>query len=272
MGWKWAAFSPSDQLNMEAEIHKDLVTGDLVHISIYLNGFLALDFPLCHNQRMKEVLFTGISRVKVNSPENSRQLANIVYYCGKMKIEWNGLSHKTQKSFFDVIEWCFSGFNEQGISNLIYGYNVSCCDFYFDYFRSCVPISFHRLGAMGMLWRDLPVNVQESLEESLVMNIKDMNEVSSSCFMKGIVEMGYDWNKRERVKEMIFKRFLDHYDGETNIVKDSARGLASFIYNMGELGIKWEEISDRLGESIFHSINRLSNCFNNQDVSNLIYG
>jgi hypothetical protein len=125
---------------------------------------------------------------------------------------------------------------------------------------------------MGMHWRDLPVKIQERLEESLVMNIKDMNEVGLSCFMKGSVGMGYDWNKREGVKEMIIKRFLDLYNGETNIVKHSARVFALFIYSMGELGIKWEEISDRLGESIFHGINRLFDSFNSQHVSNLIYG
>jgi hypothetical protein len=125
---------------------------------------------------------------------------------------------------------------------------------------------------MGMHWRDLPVKIQETLEEYLMMNIKDMNEVGLSCFMKGSVGMGYEWNKRERVKEMIFKRFLDLYNGETNIVKGSARVFALFIYSMGELGIKWEEISDRLEESIFHGINRLSDLFNSQGVSNLIYG
>jgi hypothetical protein len=125
---------------------------------------------------------------------------------------------------------------------------------------------------MGMHWRDLPVNVQERLEESLMKNIKNMNEVRLSCFMKGSVEMGYEWNKRERVKELIFERFLDLYNGETNIMKGSARALSSFIYNMGELGMKWEEISDRLGESIFHGMNRLSDSLNSQDVSNLIYG
>jgi hypothetical protein len=131
---------------------------------------------------------------------------------------------------------------------------------------------FRRLGAMEMHWQELPVNVQERLEESLLKNINDMNEVGLSCFMKGSAGMGYEWNKRERVKEMIFKRFLDLYNGETNIVKHSARVFALFIYSMGELGMKWEEISDRLGQSVFDGINRLSDSFNSQEVSNLIYG
>jgi hypothetical protein len=125
---------------------------------------------------------------------------------------------------------------------------------------------------MELSWKELPEKIQERLEEYLMMNIKNMNEVDLSCFMKGSVEMGYEWNKRERVKELIFERFLDLYNGETNIMKGSARALSSFIYNMGELGMKWEEISDRLGESIFHGMNRLSDSLNSQDVSNLIYG
>jgi hypothetical protein len=125
---------------------------------------------------------------------------------------------------------------------------------------------------MGLLWKELPVKIQETLEEYLMMNIKDMNEVGLSCFMKGSVEMGYEWNKRERVKELIFERFLDLYNGETNIVKGFAQQFASFIYSMGELGMKWEEISDRLRENIFDGINRLSDSFNSQAVSTLIYG
>jgi hypothetical protein len=121
MGWKWEDFSPSDQLNMEAKLHKALLTGDPVGISFYLKGLLALDYPLCNNQRMKDVLFTGLSTVKVEDTENSREVANIIYSLGKMKIDWTDLPQKTQKWFFDGIEWCSSGFNEQGISNLIYG-------------------------------------------------------------------------------------------------------------------------------------------------------
>jgi hypothetical protein len=133
---------------------------------------------------------------------------------------------------------------------------------------------FHRLGAMEKHWRDFPVNVQDRLEESLMKNIKNMNEVRLSCFMKGSAGMGYEWNKREGVKEMIFERFVDLYNMETNIVKGSARVLASFILSVSELGMKWEEISDRLGESIFHGINRLSDesSFSSHAVSNLIYG
>jgi hypothetical protein len=104
------------------------------------------------------------------------------------------------------------------------------------------------------------------------MNIKDMNEVGLSCFMKGSVGMGYEWSKQERVKEMIFERIGDLYNGKSNIVKGSARVLASFIYIIGELGMKWEEVSDRLGESIVHGVNRLSDSFSSQSVSTLIYG
>jgi hypothetical protein len=126
MGWKWKDFSPSNQQKMEVEIHKDLIIGDLVGISSYLTGLLALDYPLCDNQRMKDVLFTGLSRAEVDYTENSRVVANIVYSLGQLSIDWASLPQKVQKCFFDRIECCSSGFNGQHISNLIYGYIANC--------------------------------------------------------------------------------------------------------------------------------------------------
>jgi hypothetical protein len=121
LGWKWEDFSPSDQQKMEVEIQKDLITENLIGFSSYLKGLLALDYPLCNNQRMKEVLFAKISRAKLEDPENSRSVSNIIYYFGKMKIGWNELPRKTLEWFYQVVEWCFSSFNVLDLSNLIYG-------------------------------------------------------------------------------------------------------------------------------------------------------
>jgi hypothetical protein len=122
IGWKWEDFAPSDQQKMEVEIHKDLITEDLISISSYLNSLLALDYPLCNHQRMKDALFTGLSRVKVDYTENSRQVANIIYSLGELKIDWPGLPQEVQEWFCDGIKWCSSSFSEQDLSNIIYGY------------------------------------------------------------------------------------------------------------------------------------------------------
>jgi hypothetical protein len=127
MGWKWEDFSSSDKQRMEVEIHKDLITGDLVGISTYLNGLLALHYPLCNSQRMQDVLFAGISRVKVEDHQNSRSVSNSIYSLGELKLDWPRLPQEVRKWIIDGIEWCFSSFNEQEISNIIYGYIASRC-------------------------------------------------------------------------------------------------------------------------------------------------
>jgi hypothetical protein len=124
---------------------------------------------------------------------------------------------------------------------------------------------------MGMQWKELPIKIQVALEESLLKNIKTMNEVGLSCFMKGSVGMGYEWNNRERVKEMIFKRFRELYGGDVSQTA-SGRGIASIVYNWGETGMKWENISEQVRESIFSGIVACLHSFNSQEISNLIYG
>jgi hypothetical protein len=124
---------------------------------------------------------------------------------------------------------------------------------------------------MGLTWKELPMKIQERLEESLLKKIKSMNEVSLSCFMKGSVGMGYEWNKRDKVKEMIFSLLEDFYNGK-NKIKHPGRLFAAIVYNMGELGMKWEDISEQLGEGIFSGIEACSYSFNSQQISNLVYG
>jgi hypothetical protein len=118
------------------------------------------------------------------------------------------------------------------------------------------------------------MKIQERLEQSLLKNIKNMCEVNLSCFMKGSVGMGYEWNKRRGVKEMIFNRIEDLSGGKNKLPKSPAipRLLASCVYNMGELGMKWEDISKQLGDGIFSGIEACSYSFNSQQISNLVYG
>jgi hypothetical protein len=120
-------------------------------------------------------------------------------------------------------------------------------------------------------WKELPPNIGGELEESLLKNIKSMNEVELSCFMKGSVAMGYEWNKREKVKEMIFKRFNELYCGNSGETA-SGRGIASIVYNWGELGLRWEELSLSLQSSCWNGIHQCASSFDSQAVSNIIFG
>jgi hypothetical protein len=129
----------------------------------------------------------------------------------------------------------------------------------------------NRFGNMGLSWRELPMKIRERLEESFLKNINTMNEVELSCFMKGSVGIGYEWNNREKVKEMLFKRFRELYGGNVSEMA-SGRGIASIVYNWGELGLRWEDISEQIGDSVFSGIGRCSHSFNSQQISNLIYG
>jgi hypothetical protein len=139
-------------------------------------------------------------------------------------------------------------------------------------FLSLVTILFEtRFGNMGLQWKELPPNIGGELEESLLKNIKSMNEVELSCFMKGSVAMGYEWNKREKVKEMIFKRFNELYGGNSGETA-SGRGIASIVYNWGETELKWEELSPDTQNICYHGIERYASSFNPQIVTNIIFG
>jgi hypothetical protein len=122
MGWKWSEFSSSDQQKMEEEISKDMTDCniDLVAISAYLNCFLTLDYPLRLKQLMKDSLFIGLPKRKIDH-RDSRQVANIIYSLGKLGIVWKELPREVQGFVYHGIELCCSFFDSQGISNLILG-------------------------------------------------------------------------------------------------------------------------------------------------------
>jgi hypothetical protein len=132
MGWKWSEFSSSDQQKMEVEISEYLANcnGELVTISAYLNGFLALDSLLSSCQRMKDSLFAGLSRRKADSCDY-RQVANIIYSLGKLGILWNEFPRETQRWFYQGVESCSASFIPQHISSLFYGYESRSSSVYF---------------------------------------------------------------------------------------------------------------------------------------------
>ena len=130
---------------------------------------------------------------------------------------------------------------------------------------------YNRLGAMGLQWKGLPGKIQDKLEESLLMNGDKMSEVGLSCFMKGSVMMGYEWKKSERVKELIFGRIEQLYGGKGSQM-GSERELSAIIYNMGEIGLKWKELSEEVQRSCFNGIEQCAHSCNSQEISNIIYG
>jgi hypothetical protein len=131
--------------------------------------------------------------------------------------------------------------------------------------------SLNRLGAMGLQWKDLPVRIQERLEQALFIKAENMNEVGLSCFMKGSVAMDYEWSKRERVKEMIFGRLKNLYNGENGQTR-SGRGIANMIFCLGELNSKWKELPSDIQGIIFNGIERCGSSFDSQAVSIIIFG
>jgi hypothetical protein len=123
---------------------------------------------------------------------------------------------------------------------------------------------------MELQWKEMSMEIQERLEQSLLKNIKRMNEEGLSCFMKGGVGMGYEWNKRKRMKEMIFQRFGELYGGVGETV--SGREIVNIIFSWGETGILWEELSQNTQNSCFNGIDQCASFFNSQAISNIILG
>jgi hypothetical protein len=92
-----------------------------------------------------------------------------------------------------------------------------------------------------LTWKELPVKIQERLEESLLLNAGKMNEDELSYFMKGSVRMGYEWNTREREREIIFERFKDLFGGKHDQTS-SGRSLSTILFSLGEMKVEWGNV------------------------------
>jgi hypothetical protein len=103
-----------------------------VSLSSILNGLAGMKYEWKNDGKMEKAICEGI--IANYHPTNrrdekygERQLANIVYYLGKLlkeRVESDKifLEKEVLDSIWNGIEKCVNQFNSQEVSNLIYGY------------------------------------------------------------------------------------------------------------------------------------------------------
>jgi hypothetical protein len=124
MNWKWEEFSVDTQKAMLERCIVSFQEGTVVGLSSLLNSFQVMGYRWKENGSVRQVIFAGIISHFGNGKANAssgRRIANIIYYLGQSKIEWDDIPTDVQNSFFNGISHCHISFNEQHISNTIHG-------------------------------------------------------------------------------------------------------------------------------------------------------
>ena len=125
---------------------------------------------------------------------------------------------------------------------------------------------------MGVKWKDIPVNVQEALESSLLSCVKSMTVVGVSGMLTGSVGMDYRWYARNEIRTALMGRILELFRTEGKSGAVGSRGVANIIYGLGKGGMKATDIPSEVLRALLDGIKSNATSFIGQDVSNIIYG
>jgi hypothetical protein len=133
MGFQWKdAIDCSLQGKLLNRVVTVLPTCNSVGLSAILNGLAGMKYEWENDGKMEKAICEGI--IANYHPTNGRdkkygerELANIVYYLGKLsreRVESNEivLEKEVLDSIWNGIEKCVNQVNSQEVSNLIYGY------------------------------------------------------------------------------------------------------------------------------------------------------
>jgi hypothetical protein len=132
-------------------------------------------------------------------------------------------------------------------------------------------ISFDRLGRMNWKWNEFSPDEQQPILEKSIVSLQKGNVVSLSSLLNGFQEMGYRWTENDSVKEAIFAGIVNHF-GHGNTETAAGRELANIIYYLGQSTIQWKDIRKHVRDSLFRGISDCYRSFNEQSISNIIYG
>jgi hypothetical protein len=109
-----------------------LPTCNSVSLSSMLNGLVRMKYEWKNDGKMEKAIYEGIianyhPTKKRDKKYGERQLANIVFYLGKLSKEREEsdkifLENEVLDSIWNGIEKCLNQVNSQEVSNLIHGY------------------------------------------------------------------------------------------------------------------------------------------------------
>jgi hypothetical protein len=291
MGWKWEDFSPLDRERLKVKMHKVLSTNDLINISKYLNGLPAVDYPLCNDQRKKEVPFAGMSRAKVEDHQISSPLKEALVkgdclgFKRIMRVIYEDTRHRAlRKDEKDELRLMLPDFEKLDPRAPEIAIVLRYLDGFFStrdkedklvldslivkYLRSAsislrsFPLFLTSLKKLDYRWRSFGDDVKERILNifDLISNDEMLTGREYSEIMGGITGLGMNWNDlKERTRETLLGRLKNIYWGCDML------NLYSIIFNMGKLsvhiqrdGVIWETVL-QMASKILELIEKVSN-------------
>ena len=124
---------------------------------------------------------------------------------------------------------------------------------------------------MGVKWKDIPVDVQQALESSLLSRVKSMILIQVSGLLSGSVGMDYRWYASKDIGSAVMGRIVELFrtEGKSGAID---RPVANIIYGMGKGGMKTTDIPSDALRALLDGIKSNATSFNGQEFSNVIYG
>ena len=124
---------------------------------------------------------------------------------------------------------------------------------------------------MGVKWNDLPVDVQQALESSLLRCVKSMNIVGISGMLMGSVGMDYRWYASKDIGSVVTGRIVELFrtEGKSGAID---RPVANIIYGIGKGGMKTTDIRSEELRALLDEIKNNTKSFIEQSIFNIIYG
>lgn len=132
-------------------------------------------------------------------------------------------------------------------------------------------ILFNRLGEIGLVWQEIPSNVKQTLEKTLINRLKDFEDIGLSSFLIGSSKMGYQWSDNDLIRPEVF-RALERSLAVDRVGVDPSRKVTSIIYGMGKGGFNQKDLPTDFTKKISEGLIRSISSLNAQAISNIIWG
>ena len=131
---------------------------------------------------------------------------------------------------------------------------------------------------MNCKWKGLN-ETQRGLLKRLMKAILDsrtLKDIGISGFATGSGNMGYRWQEDEEVRNLFYDRLwsmLEGVNGSVSVIDN--QGIANIIYGMGEVGVDWQSVPERVSGGLLRRAGKCSasrDGFFCQDVVSILTG
>ena len=131
---------------------------------------------------------------------------------------------------------------------------------------------------MGCKWDDVDMDARRALVSQVkaMLGSETLMGIHISGFATGSGNMGYRWQEDEEVRNLFYDRLwsmLVGVNGSVSVIDN--RGIANIIYGMGEVGVDWQRVPERVSGGLLRRAGKCSasrDDFFCQDVVSILTG